>query len=140
MIIKFKKLDPEARYPAAMSLGAAGYDLTAVSRHYDIEKGVYTYGTGLAMEIPEGYVGMLYPRSSVFKTGMAMCNSVGVIDSDYRGEISLKFYKVDIGRPYEVGERVGQIMIVPALQTLFVEADELSDTQRGEGGHGSTGK
>lgn len=140
MIINFKKLTPDARYPAAMTEGAAGYDLTATSKRFDIESGVFTYGTGLAIEIPEGHVGLLYPRSSIYKTGMIMTNSVGVIDADYRGEISIKFYKADVGRIYEVGDRVGQLVIMPVPRVLFVEAEELSDTERGTAGHGSTGK
>jgi dUTP pyrophosphatase len=99
------------------------------------------YGTGLSMEIPNGYVGLVFPRSSNSKKDLYLTNHVGVIDSGYRGEIMLKFRKTKevIPRYYEVGDRVGQIIILPYPTIKFVESEELSSTERGEGGFGSTG-
>jgi dUTP pyrophosphatase len=106
-----------------------------------------TYGTGIAMEIPKGYVGLVFPRSSIRKTDLSLTNCVGVIDSGYRGEIQATFKKVfgknDIRideMDYKVGDRIAQIMIIPYPSVTFIESDELSDSERGEGGFGSTGK
>ena len=102
--------------------------------------GNYVYLTGIALEIPAGFVGLLLPRSSVSKTSMALANSVGVIDSGYRGEIMLKYRQVGDKNPiYRAGDRVGQLMIIPYPKVEFIEADELSTTDRGSGGFGSTG-
>ena len=100
-----------------------------------------TYKTGLALEIPKGHVGLLFPRSSVYKTSMIMSNCVGVIDSGYRGEIMLKFRDQwrDYSSRYEVGDRVGQLIIMPYPQVELEEVDNLSSTDRGSGGYGSTG-
>jgi dUTP pyrophosphatase len=139
MMIFTKRLIPDAVLPARGSAGAAGYDMTATSHSYDIERGIHTYGTGIAVEIPPGHVGYLFPRSSIYKTGLAMCNAVGVVDSDYRGEVTFKFYKADIGSEYRVGERIGQLIIMPIPKVEYVELSELSETARGTGGYGSTG-
>ena len=138
--IKVKKLHPDAVIPAYAKEGDAAMDLTAVSEEWNEDNTVVTYDTGLAMEIPKGFVGLLFPRSSVFKTTLALANSVGVIDSGYRGPIKFKFRYLEEGDVYEVGERVGQIMIMPVWVINFKEVDELSDSDRGEGGFGSTGK
>ena len=103
------------------------------------------YKTGLAMEIPEGYVGLIYPRSSISKTKQMLRNHVGVIDSGYRGEVILKFgWFSQAATPdssvYDAGDRIAQLMIVPHPKVEFVEVDELSDTDRGDGGFGSTGQ
>lgn len=145
MQVKFKKLDGTAQAPKRGSRTAAGYDLTAHKVSIDVlDKGtiVYTYHSGIAVEIPEGYVGYLFPRSSVFKTKLQMSNGVGVIDSDYRGEVMAKFYLVgtDGINAYEQGERFAQLVIMPIPEVEFTEAEELSDTERGAGGYGSTGK
>ena len=135
MKVKVKKLRHGAVIPTYAKLGDAGMDLTAVD---SLEDNCYiTYRTGLAIEIPDGYVGLLFPRSSVYKKGQLLANSVGVIDSGYRGEIMLKFTK-SINR-YESGDRVGQIIILPFPQIEFEEVKELSETNRGSGGFGSTG-
>lgn len=129
--------------PKKGSAQAAGYDLTAVSRKWNEEYGVWEYGTGIAIEIPEGYEGEIRARSSIYKTGLILSNGVGTIDSDYRGEIMAKFYESDIiggGTPYNVGDRIAQLLIKPVESPEFVEVSELSDTQRGEGSYGSTGK
>ena len=138
MEVKIKKLRKEAVSPCYAKAGDAGLDLTAVSKFSD-EFGNICYGTGLAFEIPEGYVGLVFPRSSNSKKGLLLTNSVGVIDSGYRGEISFKFKCVG-GESYDVGDRVGQIIILPYPKIEFVEVEELSETDRGIGGYGSTGR
>ena len=137
--IKFKKLNPNAVIPKRGTIGAAGFDLTAVSM--EVSATMIKYDTGIAVEIPPGYVGLVFPRSSVCKTGLSLANSVGVIDSDYRGSISLVFYKgAELIEAYSYGDRIGQLVIVPIPEVEFVEAEELSETERGAGGYGSTGK
>lgn len=142
MRLHFKKLNPKAVLPTQAHATDAGLDLTATSGRFDPTNQVWEYGCGLAVEIPEGYVGLLFPRSSVYRTGMVMSNCVGVIDSGYRGEIIAKFYAPtpDITQPYDLGERFAQIVIVsiPRIETCLV--DRLSDSDRGEGGYGSTGR
>lgn len=139
MKVKVKKLHPDAVIPKYATKGSAGLDLTAVSKEYDgIE---YVYDTGLAFEIPEGYVGLVVPRSSICKTNLLLHNSLGVIDADYRGSITLKFHPSEqLKRPYEVGDRIGQLIIMEYPQIELIESDELSETERGTGGYGSTGK
>lgn len=151
MEVKIKKVHPDAVIPCYAKDGDAGLDLTATSMHYD-EEGNVCYGTGLAFEIPKGYVGLIFPRSSICKKGILLSNSVGVIDSGYRGEVSFKFkpsmvYLSALGltvgkndKVYGVGERVGQIIIMPYPTIEFVEVEDLSETERGEGGYGSSGK
>lgn len=175
MKLKIKKLDEKAVVPSYAKEGDAGFDLTAVSV---INANDYIeYGTGLAVEIPVGYVGLIFPRSSVTSKDLMLKNSVGVIDSGYRGEIKFRFNVVrqsirneatdenygkyfeenGITDPaemeyvrsrglvryspnlYEVGERIGQMMILPVPTVEFEEVDELSESQRAEGGYGSTG-
>ena len=142
MIIKAKKLNPDAVIPKYAKPGDAAMDLYATRVDYDKYGNLVCY-TGLAMEIPEGHVGLLFPRSSISKTALTLRNSVGVIDSGYRGEVMLKFDREDRlvtdDCLYHVGDRVGQIMIMPYPQVQFEEAVELSDTDRGTGGFGSTG-
>jgi len=138
MLIKIKKLNENCILPYKATASAAGYDLFSVK--YSFEENTITYHTGIAVEIPEGYAGFLFPRSSVYKTGMHLANSVGVIDSDYRGELMLKYYVNDWETIYEKGERCGQLVILPIPQYEFQLVDELSDTDRGDGGFGSTGK
>jgi dUTP pyrophosphatase len=142
MQVKIKKLHKDAVIPAYGKPGDAGMDLTAIS----IEKDGYgnvVYGTGLAIEIPEGHVGLLFPRSSNSKTDLYLTNHVGVIDSGYRGEIMFKFRATPSllnAKVYQVGDRVGQLIIIPYPQITLEESTELSDSERGEGGFGSTGK
>lgn len=140
MKIRFKKLHPTAFMPKRATDGAAGFDLTAVSQTWK-DGGKVHYDTGIAVEIPAGYVGLVFQRSSVHKTGLSLCNAVGVIDADYRGSITFVF-RVGYGgcSPYKVGDRIGQIVFVPIPDVELIEADELSETARGEGGYGSTGK
>lgn len=139
MKVKIMKLDAGAKIPKYAKHGDAGMDLYAVSQTFD-DHGNYVYGTGLAMEIPEGYVGLIFPRSSISKTAHSLRNAVGVIDSGYRGELIFKFDINTLDSPvYEVGDRIGQIMIMPYPKIQFEEAFELSKTARGTGGYGSTG-
>lgn len=147
MEVKIKKLNENAVIPRYAKDGDAGMDLTATSKYYD-EYGNVCYGTGLAFEIPDGYVGLVFPRSSLCKKDLSLSNSVGVIDSGYRGEVSFKFKRTLIagGRTpyppheeYEIGERIGQIIVLPFPKIEFIESAELSETERGTGGYGSTG-
>lgn len=154
--IPIKKLNEGAEIPVYAKKGDAGMDLTATSVEVD-KHGNVSYGTGLAMAIPEGYAGFIFPRSSVSKINLSLANSVGVIDSGYRGEIICKFKPTDAThylyhsvfikrhvtiplKVYEVGDRVAQIIIMETPETLFKEVDDLDDTERGEGGFGSSGK
>lgn len=150
MEVKIKRLHKDAVIPRYAKPGDAGLDLTATSKWHD-EYGNVCYGTGLAFEIPEGYVGMVFPRSSCTKKSILLGNAVGIIDSGYRGEVSFKFkpslvltsginYNKNIPDDYDIGERIGQIIIMPYPQIEFVEVDELSETERGTGGYGSSGK
>lgn len=145
MKVKIKRLHPSAMIPKYAIDGDACFDLTAVSRDYD-EYGNLVYGTGLAFEIPEGYAGIIYPRSSSSRYDLRMANGTGIIDSKYRGEITLKYKLVTPIMAkinpiiFEIGERVAQMMIIPYPKIEFEEVDELSETERGCGGYGSTGK
>lgn len=140
MKVKIKKLHENAVIPVRAKEGDAGMDLTAISEEWNEESTMVTYDTGLAIEIPKGYVGLVFPRSSLSKTSLILSNSVGVIDSGYRGSITLKFRYPEEGLVYEVGDRVGQIIILPYPAIEFEETDELSSSDRGKGGYGSTGK
>ena len=139
MKVKIKKLHPDAVIPKYAKAGDAGMDLTAISEEWNEDNTIVTYNTGISIEIPEGYVGLLFPRSSIYKTTLSLTNSVGVIDSGYRGPIMFKFrYDVE-GLVYEVGERIGQIVIIPYPQIEFEEVEELEESDRGATGFGSSG-
>ena len=135
--IKIKKVTPTAQLPTKAHATDAGYDLYASSCHY--EDGMLHFGTGVAVEIPAGYVGLVFPRSSIANTHLTLSNSVGVIDSGYRGEIKAKFRKGGT-RGYNVGDRIAQLIIIPYPEVTFEEVDELSESDRGEGGYGSSGR
>ena len=138
MKVKIKKLHADAIIPNYAKDGDAGMDLTAIDVSAD--EGTITYKTGLAIEIPRWHVGLLFPRSSVYKTGQSLTNCVGVIDSGYRGEIMLKFTLSPYQREYQIGDRIGQLIIIPYPMIEFVEVEELTQTDRGKGGYGSTGR
>lgn len=141
MKIQFKKLVPEAQKPKFGKPGDAGADIVATSVDFS-RKNQVVYGTGLAVEIPEGMVGLIFPRSSIRNYDLAMSNSVGVIDSGYRGEIMVTFNILNlhtVENSYQVGDRIAQLVIMPVPLAQFVEVEELSETSRGTGGHGSTG-
>lgn len=140
MKIRFKKLNPDAVAPVQGTPGSAGYDLTALTVSEDpTGLPVIHYGTGIAVEIPKGYAGFIFPRSSCYKFGMDLTNCVGVIDSDYRGEVKAVFMDY-YGQGYKKGDRIAQMIIMPVPEIEFEEADHLSDTGRGTGGYGSTGR
>ena len=140
MKIKFKKLHPDAVIPTKAHSTDAGFDLVATSVSEDRRLGIITFGTGIATEIPDGFVGLIFPRSSIYKQDLSLANSVGVIDSSYRGEIMLKFREEQpYFNCYSVGDKIGQIIILPYPEIEFEEADELEDSERGTGGFGSTG-
>lgn len=144
MIVKVKKLDRRATLPTYGSPQAAGADLYALieGESLAIKAGeTVLVGTGLSVEIPEGYVGLIYARSGLAtKKGIAPANKVGVIDADYRGEIKVALYNQS-GEEQTIlaGERIAQFVIAPYLTAQFEESDTLSDTARGAGGFGSTG-
>jgi len=137
MRIRIKKLHQDAVVPRYAHFGDAAVDLVATKKWED-DHGNVCYGTGLAMEIPENHVGLLFPRSSVSKTNLRLTNAVGVIDSGYRGEVMLKFDK-NGDKQYEPGDRVGQLMLVPIQSIQFVQVANLPGSDRGHGGFGSTG-
>ena len=178
MKIRFMKTHPDAVIPTRGSAGAAGFDLTAVSLRRAAD--LYIYDIGIAMEIPAGYFAAIFPRSSIFFTGLELTNCVGVIDSDFRAPISAIFREVPgdqharrlalhplfpgkthMMHPYKPGDRIAQLIIQPCVvptqkvrqdmeiayrlpmqleQVEFVEVPELSQTERGANGYGSTGR
>lgn len=138
--VKIKKLSNVAVVPKYAKPGDAGLDLTATSYEYVNDR--HVYGTSLAIEIPEGYVGLIFPRSSICKYDLSLTNSVGVIDSGYRGEIKFQFIGPEGGdrlKRYRVGDKIGQLVIMPYPSIELVESEELSNTERGQGGFGHTG-
>lgn len=147
MKIKFKKMHPLASVPKKAHTTDAGFDLYCTGTAIDWAKQELVCQTGLAVEIPEGYAGFIFPRSSVSNKPLIMHNSVGVVDAHYRGEVTVKFYITDMraylmtdeNRYYE-GDRIAQMIILPYPEIEFEEAETLSQTDRGTGGYGSTGK
>jgi dUTP pyrophosphatase len=143
MKVPFIKLHPDAVMPTYGSRHAAGADLYALAEtEILIPAGKTVFvSTGIAMEIPEGFVGLVFARSSMgAKRNLAPANKVGVIDSDYRGEIKVVLHNHgDTDQVVMPGERIAQLAIVPYLTAEFEECTSLSDTERGEGGFGSTG-
>jgi dUTP pyrophosphatase len=144
MKINVKKLNANAilpTYGSAFAAGADLYNLPGVDVVIPPHATVMIH-TGLAMEIPEGYAGFLFARSGIAsKRGLAPANKVGVIDSDYRGEVCVALHNHSAeARVVKHGDRVAQMVITPYLTATFMETDDLSDTTRGEGGFGSTGK
>jgi dUTP pyrophosphatase len=141
MKVKIKKLHPNAVKPKYAKESDAGMDLVATSIIENTSFQI-TYGLGIAMEIPDGMVGLVFPRSSIRNTELMLSNSVGVIDAGYRGELQATFNKLNglDSVSYNVGDRIAQIIIVPHPIIQIVEVDELSESSRGIGGFGSTGK
>jgi len=144
LTVKFRKLVPEAVTPQYAQDGDAGMDLTSTSfRRTDT---FMEYGTGIAVEIPSSHVGLLFPRSSITKApkGVSLKNSVGVIDSNYRGEILVRFefpysnyHRAEMP---DIGDKIAQLIIIPYPKVHLEEVQELSDSNRGDGGFGSTDK
>ncbi|NMB66285.1 MAG: dUTP diphosphatase [Spirochaetes bacterium] len=142
MKVRFKKLSENAITPMKAYKGDACFDLYASWVAVNVAKEYIKYGTGIAIEIPEGYVGLVFPRSSIVNTPFILKNSVGVIDSGYRGEITVVFTNVktiDPLRGYREGERIAQILILPIPEVELEEVDELSPSERGTNGYGSSG-
>jgi dUTP pyrophosphatase len=151
MQVRVKKLHPDAVIPSYAKAGDAGMDMVAISADISKDGLFIEYGTGIAVEIPEGYVGLMFPRSSLSKTTMVLSNHVGVIDSGYRGEIKFRFKDLNMQQEfdgqwygdetvYEVGNKIGQLVILPYPQIELVETDELNESERGADGFGSSGK
>lgn len=141
MKVKFKKLHPDAKYPRKAHTTDVGFDLSALTVKWDNETHIQTIGTGLAIEIPKNFVGLIFPRSSIYKTQCVLSNSVGLIDHGYSGEIVFKFYSGgDEKSLYSIGDRIGQLLIIPYPQIELEEVNELNESERGTGGYGSTGK
>jgi dUTP pyrophosphatase len=139
MKVKIKRLHKDAVIPKYAKPGDAGLDLVATNI-ISFDKEQVVYGTGIAVEIPEGYVGLVFPRSSIRKYEQYLSNSVGVIDSGYRGEIQATFnsrFYADV--KYKVGDKIAQLIIMPYPHIDFEEVNELSESERADGGHGSTG-
>ena len=138
MQIKFKKSFKDVKTPYKANPGDAGYDLYVHSFEYN-SNGQIIYHTGIAVEIPFGYVGLLYMRSSAAHKSCRMANATGVIDSGYRGEITAIFDVINSGNLYNVGDRCCQLVITEVPKVEYVEVEELSDSVRGTGGYGSSG-
>ncbi len=144
MMLKIKRLTDDAIMPVRAHKGDAGMDLTCTTISQELNEAgqlILVYHTGLAMEIPEGYVGLIFPRSSIANKSITLTNAVGVVDSNYRGEVMAKFRSTTDVVPaiYKPGERFAQLVIVPILDTQIEEVTELSESARNEGGFGSTG-
>jgi len=138
MEVKFKKLTEEAVVPKYSRQGDAGMDLVAIKMKTVTEGdfGYIEYSTGIAVEIPTGYAGLVFPRSSISNTGMILSNSVGLIDSGYRGDIKLRFKYIAGTKYYEIGDKIGQLTIVKLPIVHLKEVDELGESERGEGSFG----
>lgn len=139
MDVLYKKLMLTAQEPYRATSGSAGYDLCATSKEWDEDTQCWKYGTGLAFDIPAGCVGLVFPRSSVYKYGLTMANCVGVIDSDYRGEVSACFRGTKDSKTYAIGDRCCQLVVIKCPEIDWVECDSLTPTKRGVKGYGSTG-
>lgn len=143
MRVKIKRLHEKAVMPQYAKEGDAGVDLTITEIEERNE--FYEVKFGLSVEIPQGYFGMLVSRSGVTKMNHMLKNGVGIIDSGYRGELVARFKKVKfedgtVEKFYQVGERGAQLLIIPYPQIIFQEVEELSETERGDSGFGSSGK
>lgn len=137
--LRYQKISSRAFAPYRATEFSAGFDLTATSK--EVGDNYIKYGTGLILAIPVGHVGLLFPRSSIYKTGLQLCNCVGVIDSDYRGEVMAVFRKsISHNQIYDVGDRIVQLVIMKLPEINLFEVDSLDETERSAGGFGSTGK
>ena len=141
MRVRIKKLNPNAVIPKYAKDNDAGLDLVATTIKENTTFQI-TYGLGIALEIPDGFVGLIFPRSSIRNTELILSNSVGVIDAGYRGELQATFNKSNglDSIAYKVGDRVCQLIIIPHPIIELEEVSELNNTERGDGGFGSTGK
>lgn len=138
--LKFQRLVEHAEIPKYTREGDAALDLVAVDLYHDQEFGFIEYGTGIAVEIPPGHVGLLFARSSLSKKDLFLTNGVGVIDSNYRGELKFRYKPTkENAEEYYVGDRVGQLLVVPCPNLELEEVTSLSETNRGSEGFGSSG-
>lgn len=142
MQVQVKRLDTNAVIPVKAHADDAGLDLTATS--VKATDKYIEYGTGLAVSIPRGHVGLLFPRSSISNSDLSLANSVGVVDAGYFGEIKLRFKKIGFSDPYfsalyNVGDRIGQLIIMPIPAVTFDEVPDLGNSERATGGFGSSG-
>lgn len=142
MKVKIMKLDQRAELPNRATSGSGGFDLVGITRSVDAESNTAVYGTGLSFEIPEGYVVYIYSRSGHgFKENTRLANAVGIVDSDFRGEVKVKLTRDDGKNDFPfVGERIAQCILQRLTKFEIEEAFELNETERGEGGFGSSGK
>lgn len=143
MIVKIKKLNDKAIMPTKANITDAGLDLTCTDITTEVgEDAVMSlvYHTGISMEIPEGYVGLLFCRSSIAKKSLTLTNATGILDAGYRGEILAKFKVNTLSIPaiYKPGERFAQLIIMPIPQVELQWSEELTESDRGEGGYGSS--
>jgi len=141
--LKFKKLSEAAVLPRKANPTDAGFDIVATEKYFD-EYGNVCFKTGLAIEVPEGYVGMLFSRSSIYSKAQVLSNSVGIIDSGYLGELEFKFkilkeHVTNKTIAYMPGDRIGQLIVIPLPQFEPVFVDELDNTNDRGGGFGSSG-
>lgn len=139
MKIAFKKLDSRAVTPTRAHDMDAGFDLTAISSSLNKKGDWWECGTGIAVAIPPGHVGLIFPRSSIRKTCHMLRNAVGVIDAGYTGELIFSFSYSEMGDAYRTGDRIGQLVIMPLPPVELVEVTDLPHTERGANGLGSTG-
>lgn len=153
MRIKIKKFHPDAKIPTYAHSADAGVDLYCTTINRPEDRAYIEYDTGIGVEIPDGHVGLIFPRSSISNTPHYLSNAVGVVDSNYRGPIKFRF-KTDaaiylamqhedsplVEEYYKEGDRVGQLIVLPYPKLEFEEVDELTSSERGEKGYGSTGK
>lgn len=141
MKVRIKKLKEEAVIPSYSYNQDACFDLTAISMNtvQKLDHGYLEYGTGLVIEIPDDHVGLIFPRSSISKQGLILSNSVGVIDPGYLGEIKFRFKYISGTSYYQVGDRIGQMMIIPRPKVEFELIEDMNESERGDGGFGSTG-
>ena len=139
-MLKIKKLNEAAETPSYACHGDAGLDLKAVT--VTVTEDYIEYGTGLAIEIPYGFAAFIFPRSSISNYSLILANSVGLVDSGYKGELKVRFKKIgDKDKIYEIGNKVAQLVLMPiAIANSIEVVDELSVTDRGTGGFGHSGK
>ena len=137
MKVKFKKIDLNAVIPSKAHATDAGFDLVGTSK--TVSEKYTEIGTGLAVSIPKGFVGLIFPRSSISNYSNLLSNSVGVIDAGYHGEIKFRFKTLGWNKTYEVGDKIGQLVIMPIPEIELVEVQELEDSERGQAGFGSSG-
>lgn len=137
--VKIRKVHPDAVIPFRAHVTDAGMDVTAISM--EMTEDYVEYDTGLQFQLPEGYAMLIFPRSSNSKKDLLLCNSVGILDAGYTGNLKLRFKLTTEGyteKIYNPGDKVGQIMIIPYPEINFIETEVFNETERGDGGFGST--